>query len=60
MWLRAAAGAVRLGAEFYPSERDQSSCGEMGGYGREWLSSPLVLHILGQRTAWKPLTATRH
>jgi len=28
VWLGAAAGIVRLGAEIYPGEKDQSSCGE--------------------------------
>lgn len=54
VWLRAAAGAVGLSAEIYPSEKDQSSCGKEDGYGREWLSSPFVLPVLGQSTAWKP------
>lgn len=57
MWLRAAAGVVRRGAEIWLSEKDQGSCGEVDGYGREGLSSPLVLPVLGQRTAWKLLMA---
>lgn len=46
VWLR-----LLLGREIYPSEKDQSSCGEVDGYGREWLSSPRVLPDLGQTSA---------
>lgn len=59
MWLGAAAGIVRLGAEIYPGEKDQSSCGELMDMG-ENLSFPFDLPIRGQRSSWKPLMATRH
>lgn len=48
VWLRAAAEAVTLGAEIYPSEKDQSSCWEMMDVGEDGFHLHLFFPSLGR------------